>query len=166
MMDGNVPGRGGLANFNEEVLKIFENELKNEVIPFVEANYRTKNTAENRALAGLSMGGLQTLHAGLRNTDMFAYLGVFSSGWFANNSELSDPQYAYMQENVTIINKNLKNFFISMGGQEDIAYKNCQVMMEKFNDMGIEYEYTESPGGHTWPVWRHDLYKFAQQLFK
>jgi enterochelin esterase-like enzyme len=166
MMDGNVPGRGGLANFNEEVLKIFENELKNEVIPFVEANYRTKNTAENRALAGLSMGGLQTLHAGLRNTGMFAYLGVFSSGWFANNTELSDPQYAYMQENVATINKNLKNFFISMGGQEDIAYKNCQVMMEKFEDMGIEYEYTEYPGGHTWPVWRHDLYKFAQQLFK
>lgn len=166
MMDGNVPGRGGLANFNEEVLKIFENELKNEVIPFVDANYRTKNTAENRALAGLSMGGLQTLHAGLHNTDMFAYLGVFSSGWFANNTELSDPQYAYMRENVATINKNLKHFFISMGGKEDIAYKNCQVMMEKFDAMGIEYKYTEYPGGHTWPVWRHDLYTFAQQLFK
>ena len=71
-----------------------------------------------------------------------------------------------MQNNVDKINTNLTNFFISMGGPEDIAYQNCQVMMKKFDDMGVAYQYSEYPGGHTWPVWRHDLYKFAQLLFK
>ncbi|GAA5030995.1 hypothetical protein GCM10011506_21690 [Marivirga lumbricoides] len=164
MMDGNIFGRG--AGFNENSLKAFENELKLGAIPFIENNYRVKTDAGSRALAGLSMGGLQTLHAGIKNTDKFAYLGVFSSGWFANSDELSKPQYEYMEENREKINSNLKHFFISMGGKEDIAYENCKIMMEKFDEMGIKYEYSEHPGGHTWPVWRHDLFKFAPLLFK
>ena len=165
MLDGNVSS-GGLAGFNENSLKAFENELKQGAIPFVENRYRVKTDADSRALAGLSMGGLQTLYAGIQNTDMFSYLGVFSSGWFANNNELSDPQYAFMKENKEKINTNLNRFFISMGGKEDIAYQNCQIMMKKFDEMGIEYEYSEYPGGHSWPVWRHDLFKFAQLIFK
>jgi enterochelin esterase-like enzyme len=166
MLDGNVSGTGGIAGFNVNSLKAFENELKQGAIPFMENIYRVKTDAESRALAGLSMGGLQTLHAGVQNTGMFAYLGVFSSGWFANNNELSDPQYAFMKENKEKTNANLDRFFISMGGKEDIAYHNCQVMMQKFDDIGIEYEYSEYPGGHSWPVWRHDLYKFAQLIFE
>ncbi len=165
MLDGNVSS-GGLAGFNENSLKAFENELKQGAIPFVENKYRVKRDADSRALAGLSMGGLQTLYAGIQNTDMFSYLGVFSSGWFANNDELSGPQYDFMKEHTEKINSNLDRLFISMGGKEDIAYQNCQVMMEKFDEMGIKYEYSEYPGGHSWPVWRHDIFKFAQLLFK
>ncbi|AKD53834.1 alpha/beta hydrolase-fold protein [Spirosoma radiotolerans] len=166
MLDGNVGMSGGLAGFNENVLKAFENELKQGAIPFVESNFRVETDAKNRALAGLSMGGLQTLYAGIKNTNMFSNLGVFSSGWFANNTKLSDPQYAFMKENATDINSNLKNLWISMGGKEDIAYQNCQVMMKKFDEMGIKYSYSEYAGGHSWPVWRHDLMQFSQVLFK
>lgn len=166
MVDGNVQAPGGGAGFNANALKSFENELKNAVIPFVESNFRVLAGSENRALAGLSMGGLQTLYAGVRNTDMFDYLGVFSSGWFANNDELSGPEYAFMKENKDKINSGLKEFWIAMGGKEDIAYNNCQVMMDKFKEIGIKYSYYDSPGGHTWPVWREDLYKFAPLLFK
>ena len=166
MVDGNVQAPGGGAGFNANALKSFENELKNAVIPFVESNFRVAAGSENRALAGLSMGGLQTLYAGVRNTDMFDYLGVFSSGWFANNDELSGPEYAFMKENKDKINSGLKEFWIAMGGKEDIAYNNCQVMMDKFKEIGIKYSYYDSPGGHTWPVWREDLYKFAPLLFK
>ena len=165
MPDGNF-GSGGLAGFNEIVLRSFENELKQSLIPFVEKNYRTQTDAKNRALAGLSMGGLQTLYAGIKNTNMFAYLGVFSSGWFANRPELANPQYDFMKANATIINSNLKSFWISMGGKEDIAYNNCKIMLSKFDEMGIKYAYSEYPGGHTWPVWRNNLYNFAQILFK
>ena len=165
MLDGNVSS-GGLTGFNENSLKAFENELKQGAIPFVENKYRVKTDADSRALAGLSMGGLQTLYVGIQNTDMFSYLGVFSSGWFANNDELSGPQYAFMKEHTEKINSDLDRFFISMGGKEDIAYQNCQVMMKKFDEMGIKYEYSEYPGGHSWPVWRHDIFKFAQILFK
>lgn len=76
------------------------------------------------------MGGLQTLHAGVRNSDVFNYLGVFSSGWWANNTQLSDPQYQYMQANKDKINSNIKEFWISQGGVEDIAHANCQIMMK------------------------------------
>jgi enterochelin esterase-like enzyme len=165
MMDGNVSS-GGLAGFGKQSLKRFEDELKNAVIPFVEKNYRTETDAKNRALAGLSLGGLQTLYAGIRNTNMFSYLGVFSSGWFANQPALSDPEYALMKENASAINSNLKSFWIAMGGKEDIAYSNCKIMLSKFDSIGIKYTYSEYPGGHTWPVWRNNLYNFAQLVFK
>lgn len=166
MLDGNMNMPGGLAGFNEGVLRAFENELKQGAIPFVESTFRVETDAKNRALAGLSMGGLQTLHAGIRNSSLFSSLGVFSSGWFANNPKLSDPQYDFMKANAAAINGNLKHLWISMGGQEDIAYQNCQVMMKKFDELGIKYQYSEYPGGHTWPVWRHDLFTFSQVLFK
>jgi len=165
MVDGNM-GTGGLANFNENVLRSFENELKQSVVPFVEKNYRAETDAKSRALAGLSMGGLQTLYAGIKNTNMFSYLGVFSSGWFANRTELSNPQYDFMKANAATINTNLKSLWISMGGKEDIAYNNCKIMLSKFDEMNIKYTYSEYPGGHTWPVWRNNLYNFAQLLFK
>ncbi len=166
MLDGNMSGAGGLAGFNENVLRAFENELKQGAIPFVESNFRAATDADNRALAGLSMGGLQTLYAGVRNTNLFSSLGVFSSGWFANNPTLTDPQYAFMKTNAATINTNLKHLWISQGGKEDIAHANGQLMMKKFDDMGIKYQYSEYPGGHTWPVWRHDLFAFSQVLFK
>lgn len=166
MLDGNTGGPGGLAGFNENALRAFENELKQSAIPFVESNFRVLTGANSRALAGLSMGGLQTLYAGIKNTDLFSYLGVFSSGWFANNPALSDPQYAFMKTNAATINTNLREFWISMGGPEDIASQNCKIMRAKFDEMGIKYRYSEYPGGHTWPVWRHDLYAFAQLLFE
>ncbi|MET0464546.1 MAG: alpha/beta hydrolase-fold protein [Chitinophagaceae bacterium] len=165
MMDGNF-GSGGIAGFGEQSLRMFENELKQGVIPFVEKNYRVATDAGSRALAGLSMGGLQTLYAGIKNTPMFSSLGVFSSGWWANQPALSDPQYAYMKTNAATINKDLKNFWIAMGGKEDIAHANCKIMLSKFDEMNIKYSYSEYPGGHTWPVWRNNLYNFAQLLFK
>ena len=165
MPDGNF-GSGGIAGFGEQALRTFETELKQSLIPFVEKSYRAETGNGNRALAGLSMGGLQTLYAGMKNTNMFAYLGVFSSGWFANRPELSNPQYDFMKANATTINSDLKSFWIAMGGKEDIAYNNCKIMLAKFDEMGVKYSYSEYPGGHTWPVWRNNLYNFAQLLFK
>ena len=163
MTDGNMP----LYGFGEDVLKVFESELKQSVIPFVEKNYRIKPGKDFRALAGLSMGGIQTLYAGIYNTDMFSYLGVFSSGWVQPlQKELAETQYSYMGKNVEMINTNLKQLWISMGGKEDIAYNNCQLMLKKFDEMNIKYTYSEYPGGHTWPVWRNNLYNFAPLLFK
>ena len=72
----------------------------------------------------------------------------------------------FMKNNASTINGNLKSFWISMGGKEDIAYSNCKVMMAKFDELGIKYQYSEYPGGHTWPVWRNNLFNFAQVLFK
>ena len=101
-----------------------------------------------------------------KNTDLFSYLGVFSSGWFANRPEISNSQYEFMKNNTAYINENLKSLWVAMGGKEDIAYNNCKIMLAKFDEMGIRYTYNEYPGGHTWPVWRNNLYNFAQLLFR
>ena len=166
MLDGNVGSANGILEFDENSLKTFEGELLKEVIPFVEENYKAKTDASSRGLAGLSMGGLQTLYVGIQNTNMFKYLGVFSSGWFANKPELSNPQYDFMKDYKSMINNNLNTFWISMGGKEDIAFQNCKIMLEKFDDIGINYQYSEYHGGHAWPVWRHDLYEFSKLLFR
>jgi len=165
MMDGNL-GSGGIAGFGERSLQLFERELKEAVMPVVEKNYRIAKGSANTALAGLSMGGLQTLYAGIKNTDQFAYLGVFSSGWWANQPALSAPQYEFMKNNSAAINNNLKSFWIAQGGKEDIAHANGKIMLAKFDEMNIKYQYSEYPGGHTWPVWRNNLFNFAQVLFK
>ncbi|MCU4165779.1 alpha/beta hydrolase-fold protein [Carboxylicivirga caseinilyticus] len=163
MIDGNMP----LSGFGEGILQLFEAELKEVVIPFVENNYRVLTSPQSRALAGLSMGGLQTLYAGLHNTDLFNYLGVFSSGWIhPMQDDIAGKEYNFMKQNADLLNKNLKMFWLSMGGKEDVAWKNCQRMLEKFDEMKIEYSYDEYPGGHTWPVWRNNLYHFSQYLFK
>ena len=161
MVDGNT----GTPGFSEQFLKSFEAELKQSVIPFVEKNYRVKTDSKSRALAGLSMGGLQTLYAGIYNPDLFSYLGVFSSGWLPNQKNISDRQYEYLKRNSGIINDRV-TLWIAMGGKEDIAYENCQVMLSKFKEINIKYTYQEYPGGHTWPVWRNNLYMFAPLLFK
>jgi enterochelin esterase-like enzyme len=163
MPDGNIP----LNSFGEEVLKEFEKEMKQSIVPFVEKNYRVKAEAKYRALAGLSMGGIQTLYVGVNNTEMFSYLGVFSSGWILPmQSDLANAQYEFMKKNVDKINRNVKQFWVSEGGKEDIAWKNGQMMLSQFDEMKIKYFYSEYPGGHTWPVWRNNLYKFAPLLFK
>jgi enterochelin esterase-like enzyme len=163
MPDANM----SIAAFQEPGLMLFESELNNVIIPFIENNFRIKADAAHRALAGLSMGGIHTLYTGIKHTDQFAYLGVFSSGWITPmQNEIAQKQYDFMKNNANSINSNLKQFWIAMGGKEDIAYKNCQLMLAKFDEMKIKYNYSEYPGGHTWPVWRNNLYNFAQLLFK
>ena len=114
---------------------------------------------------------IHTLNVGIPNLNYFAYLGVFSSGWWANPTPFggdndTERYYKMLQDKKEDYNTKLKQFWISMGGKEDIAYNNCQIMMKRFDQIGIKYTYYETPGGHTWPVWRESLYQFAPLLFK
>ena len=163
MPDGNVSGQG----FGENTLRIFEREMKQSVIPFIEKNYRAESGSKSRALAGLSMGGIQTLYVGFNNTDLFSYLGIFSSGWIMPaQDELANKQYDFMKTNIDKIKNNLNLLWIGVGGKEDIAYNNCQALLKKMDELKVKYIYNDYPGGHTWPVWRNNLYNFAQLIFK
>lgn len=167
MPDANIGTGGFNAGGIESSLKLFEREMKESIIPYIEKNYRSLNDANNRAMAGLSLGGMHTLYTGINNTDMFSYLGVFSSGWIVPMmNSISDAQYSFMKENTDKVNNSLKVFWISEGGKEDIAWKNGQIMLSRLDEMKIKYTYNEYPGGHTWPVWRNNLFNFAQVLFK
>ena len=150
----------------------FTAELLNDCIPFVEENYRVKKDRSHRALAGLSMGGIHTLNTAIPHPELFAYVGVFSSGWWAKAPMPglmkmdTETYYSLLQEKKDEYNASFKEFWISMGGKEDIAYENCRIMRERFDKIGIKYTYYETNGGHTWPVWRESLYQFAPLLFK
>jgi enterochelin esterase-like enzyme len=148
-----------------------DSEILKECIPFVEKNFRVKADGANRALAGLSMGGIQTLNVGIEHPELFSYLGVFSSGWWAQPNGFgggsdNEKYYTLLKEKKDMYNRQFKQFWLSMGEKEDIAYNNCQIMMKRFDEIGIKYTYVEYPGGHTWPVWRESLHEFAPLLFR
>lgn len=150
---------GKFAGFEE-----FEKDLLRDVIPYVESHYPVKTDRGHRALAGLSMGGLQTLDIGLTHLDTFDTLGVFSSGWFPDRREkFEKEQQALLKDPET--NKKLKLFWIA-NGKPDIAYKNNAAMLEMFDKYGVKYEYREGKGGHDWASWKNHLYVFAPLLFR
>jgi len=147
-------------------VKVFTSDLIDNILPYVENKYRVKANAENRALAGLSMGGLHTLNTGIAHSDKFAFILPLSTGWFSNNAEMWAEGEKLLKENAAKCNKNVKLFWVAMGGKEDIAWQNCQNMMKLFDQYGLKYKYSEKPGGHTWFTWRDNLYEFSQMIFK
>ncbi|MDH6358824.1 alpha/beta hydrolase-fold protein [Parabacteroides sp. PF5-9] len=144
----------------------FAKEMMNDIIPYIEKNFRVLTDKDNRAVAGLSMGGLETTEIALPNPDQFGYVGILSSGWFENDEAMYKKYEAILDKQAETFKKNVKLLWISMGGQEDIAWKNCQKMMQTFDKYGIKYHYTEMEGGHSWYVWRHDLKNLAPMLFR
>lgn len=146
--------------------KLFAQDLGNDIIPYIEANYRVLTDANNRAIAGLSMGGLETLDSFMAYPDKFAYINVMSSGWFANNKEMYEAGDKRLAEIAPVLKKTVKYLLFTQGGPEDIAYNNCKEMLKVFDKKGIKYEFSEMPGGHTWHVWRNDLKNLAPKLFK
>ena len=141
----------------------FNDELLKDIIPFVEANYRTMSTADARALSGLSMGGIQTLNIGLHNLGTFRYLAVMSSGWTTEQ----DREFFYKAEAAKIpkYNSALKLFWWGWG-ETDIARANGLAVIDRFKSQGVRIETRETPGGHTWENWRLYLSEVAPKLFR
>jgi enterochelin esterase-like enzyme len=146
--------------------KLFVDDLGNNIMPYIESNYNVYTDADHRAIAGLSMGGLETLDAFMEYPDKFAYINVMSSGWFANNEEMFKAGDERLGEIAPVLNKTVKYLIFTQGGPEDIAYNNGNAMLKVFDKHQIKYDFSEMPGGHSWYVWRYDLYNFAQKLFK
>lgn len=144
----------------------FIKDLHDDIIPYVEANYRVKTGAANRALAGLSQGGLHVTEFIAAYPDVFAYINIMSSGWFVNNEAMYEKGDADLKRIAPVFQKTVKLLRFTTGGQPDSADPNCKKMMTVFDKYGYKYEFSSIEGGHTWYTWRHDLYNFAQKLFK
>ncbi len=170
--NGNVSKPGVRAGgYNDEAMAVFREELFENVIPFIESNYRVKPGADNRAIAGLSMGGGQAFYTGLRNTDMFANVGVFSTGLFGGigrqpGSAEFDPESVIpgILSTSRAFNKKLKVFYISVG-EQDPRIEPTRKLIETFRSKGLNVEFNSFPGGHEWQVWRKSLHDFAQKIF-
>jgi enterochelin esterase-like enzyme len=144
----------------------FANELLNDVMPYVEKNFRVLATREHRAIAGLSMGGGQTLRVAPANLDKFAYIGVWSMGVNPQTTQDFETRNARFFENPDKTNKMIKVFSVAVGDHDTLVGASARNLTQVLNAHGIKHEYHESEGGHTWINWRHYLSDYAQLLFR
>ena len=172
--NGNVtiPGSTAGGGYNDAAMNAFKEEIIGSVIPFVEKNYRVKPGVANRAISGLSMGGGQAFYTGLRNTDIFSQVGVFSTGLFGGinrqpGAAAFDPEAAIpgLLSQPQLFNSKLKVFYISVG-EQDPRIEPTKKLIENFKSKGLKVDFASFPGGHEWQVWRKSLNDFAQKLFK
>jgi enterochelin esterase family protein len=137
-------------------------ELRTVIVPLIEAHYNVSKRSEDRALAGLSMGGIQTLNIALLHTDEFRYVGVFSSGWFPDTLKSFEAKYGGQLKANT---DRLKLLWIAHG-KTDIARANSLAMIKMLQNRGATLTWEETPGGHTMVNWRRYLSEFAPLLFR
>jgi enterochelin esterase-like enzyme len=142
----------------------FAKELLENIVPYVEKNYRVLPGSENRALAGLSMGGGQTLAIVTRHPDQFGYVGVWSAGIFGDAADF-EKRNATFFDSAEKINQTIKLFSISVG-DKDFTLAGSRGLSELLSRHGIKNELHVSGGGHTWINWRHYLNDFAPLLFR
>jgi enterochelin esterase-like enzyme len=142
-----------------KAFETFEDDLMKDLIPFIEAKYSVLTKRENRALAGLSMGGGQSLNIGLAHLDTFAWIGAFSAAPNTKSPELLVPDPASTS-------KQLKLLWLLCGDQDNLLYvsQQSESYMTKNAVPHTWYEYVG--GWHDWPVWKTGLYYFAQSIFK
>ena len=151
-------GPGGMASFWDE----FGSVIIKDLIPNIDANYRTLTDRENRAIAGLSLGGTQTYQISQANLDKFANIGIFSAPFGFPGVETG---YNGLLKKPDEFNKQVKVFFISMGSKE--GANSGRGIHEELNKAGIKNVYYEAPGtAHEFQTWRKSLYGFAQLLFQ
>jgi enterochelin esterase-like enzyme len=155
--DGGGPGGGGMA-VEFEAYAAFGRELINDLIPHIEANYSVSSAREDRALAGLSMGGGQSLNFGLANLDVFAFVGGFSSA--PNTMQpaelVSDPERAA---------RMLEVLWVSCG-DEDSLFNISEGVHDYLAANDVPHIWQIDVGAHTFPVWKNDLYHFASLIFQ
>lgn len=117
-------------------------------------------------MAGLSMGGMETMETILNDNDKFEYFWVLSAGWFPAQAEQFEGYRQRLNKASEGIKKNVRQLVFTQGDPEDIAYQNGLATLKLFDAEGIKYEYYSAPGGHTWYTWRNNLHQLAQRLFK
>ena len=137
----------------------FRGTLLDEVMPQVEKSYKTLAKPEARAIAGLSMGGTESLTTGLNNLDRFAWIGAFSSGGLNTNYAAQFPQLNAKA------GKSLRLLWIACGHDDRLLGSNQQ-FVEWLNSKGVPPTWIEIPGEHSFRVWRRNLAAFAPLLFQ
>lgn len=161
MMNGHPPVQ---APEGEDVrafaLKAFQRELLEDAIPFVEKNYRVLAGADHRALAGLSMGGMQSVSIALAHPEKFAWVGSFSGAHAPDGK-----RYLPFLEDPGKLNRSFRLFWFGCGIEDAILARTVE-HLALLNEKKVKHEWYLTDGGHTWEVWRLYLSEFAPRLFR
>ncbi|MBP5388481.1 MAG: acetyl xylan esterase [Prevotella sp.] len=154
-------GRGqGMGDYGSSFYPV----LLNDLIPYIESNFRVKTDRENRAMAGLSWGGHQTFDVVLNHLDKFAWMGTFSGAIF--NLDVKTA-YNGVFNNADEFNKKIHYFYMNSGTEGMDQMFGTERMVKSLNDMGINAVYSKSEGtAHEWLTWRRGLKEFIPHLFK
>jgi enterochelin esterase family protein len=161
MLDGHPLGQLSRESPPEkrgEAMTAFQRELFEDALPLVESLYRVEQDRTQRAIAGLSMGGGQSLTVGLGNLDRFAWIGAFSAGppsAEVMKTFLADPAAA---------NAKIRLLWIAVGKDDFLRQRNDE-FVASLREKHIQYEWQLTDGDHSWPVWRRYLAEFAPRLF-
>jgi enterochelin esterase family protein len=156
--------RGGWTNASapgqwQRYMRLFRSTLLDEVMPQVESSYRVSTDPKSRAIAGLSMGGAESLTVGLNALDRFAWIGGFSAGGLDTNFPAAFPKLD------ATANRHLRLLWISCGTEDRWLEPNRQ-FVHWLDAKNVHCLWTEPPGRHAWQVWRRNLASFAPLLFK
>lgn len=145
---------------------LFEKSLVADVIPYIEGHFRVKKNKANRALTGLSMGGLQTMNTSFEHPNMFNYIGVMSMG-FADMSRFGiKVDLSKRDEQIEVLKKSNPALYWIACGKDDFLFDSVVTMRAELDKHNFSYKYRESEGGHTWTNWRVYLSEFAGMIFK
>jgi enterochelin esterase-like enzyme len=151
------PSRG-FSSVTEE----FGKDLLGDVIPYVQAHYRVYADRDHRAIAGLSMGGIESLQIGLNHLDQFSYVGGFSA---AISPATFPKDFASLAVDPKAANRELHLLWIGCGTDDSLLATSTS--FSKFlDDSQVKHTFYKIPGAHTWIVWRQFLKEFAPQLFR
>lgn len=163
------PGAAASGGGNPDT-SAFSEVMLTDVIPMIDSSYRTIANRENRAMAGLSMGGNQTCQLTLRNLDKFAWIGAFSGTGNGLSTAPIDPKtfIGGVFTDGAAFNAKVKLLWIGMGTEEPDPFPGAIGAFRKMlDDAGVRYVYYESKGtAHEWQTWRRDLHDFAPRLFR
>ncbi len=158
MLDGHtvVPGAAPVSGGQNSNTALFERDLLEDAMPFVVANYRTREEAAHRAIVGLSMGGGQSLTVGLKRPDLFAWVGGMSSAGGNLASLITDP---------AAFNRQVKLLWFACG-KDDTLINGAKTLDTALTTAGVKHEFIITEGNHSWPVWRGYLADFAPKIFQ
>src|SRR5512143_1022969 len=155
----------------QDMAAAFEADVTQALIPFMDKTYRTIPDRDHRAMAGLSMGGMQTFQITLNHLDLFSHIGGFSGagGPLVLGGQKLDPQTAYNGAfaDPAAFAKKVHLLWLGVGTQEpERMLAGIRRLHSSLTEAGIQHVYYESPGtDHEWQTWRRDLKDFAPRLF-
>lgn len=155
-----------MSGNDAEAFYVFGNELRNDLIPYMEANFNVRTDRDGRAMAGLSMGGFQTVNIGIGEClDMFSYFGAFSGALFEEPADF----ITRVDANEDFENLKIHQFYMICGTADDMVYAKHPVYVEAFSkwDRIEKFDQEEVPGGtHDFPVWYKGFQSLIPLLFK